>query len=100
MIGENIHHNGKGQHMAAHDEKIKDKLGNSQELPAISSKQELSCICHAVDLHVAAFEGPNRIACVGGDDANNEDSDHAPTEMKSATVSWRKVNVAGEEDTE
>lgn len=100
MVCENIHHDGKGQHMAAHDKKVKEHLGNSQELPAISSKQEVSGICHAVNLQVAAFEGTNRIARVGGDDANNQDSDHAPGEIKSAIVFWRTVNVAGEEHTE
>jgi hypothetical protein len=66
--------------MAAHDEKVKDKLGNAQKLPAKSSEQEIYCICHAVDLHVMSFEGTNRIARVGGDDASRKDSDHAPGE--------------------
>lgn len=69
MIGNGVHHGGKGDDMATHDEDRKENLTQTEELPPKGTEKNLSGICQVVNMGVPCTELSNGIPCVQGNDA-------------------------------
>ena len=69
MICENVHHNRKGEDVAAHYKDVEDDLACSEDLSEDGSAEDFACVGHVVDVRVGELELAEHVASVSCDNA-------------------------------
>lgn len=66
MVCDSVHSHAESQDVTGRDEDDQKQLARPEDLTTKSAQEDLSGICHAMDVRIAPLELPNHIAGVGG----------------------------------
>lgn len=82
MVGNGVHHDGKGDNVAAHDEDGKQDLAQSEELATKPTQEDLSGIRQVMNVRVSLAKLADDISGVQCNNTESDDEDD-----RTATVS-------------
>ena len=82
VVRDRVHHDGKSQHMAAHDEDEEKHLRSAEDLPSPLAQHHFAGIGHVMHMWVSEFELAQNEASVRCEDTKTGDEDHTTREWR------------------